>query len=82
MDDEYIYVLGTGGRRVEISTGRMSPLDIPTNRNVAYDGRSIFYVDRSGVLTRFDTESGETFAVSDEPVSDFRLTESGIVTES
>ncbi len=81
VDDEYIYVPGTGGRRVEISTGRMSPLDIPTNRNVAYDGRSIFYVDRSGILTRFDTESDETCAVSSEPVSDFRLTESGIVTE-
>ena len=79
MDDKYIYILGSGIRRVELRTGRVSALEIPSNHNVAFDGRKIYYIAADGILTCCDAKTGETAAVYGEAVDDFRLTEDGLL---
>lgn len=78
VDDKYIYLLSHGVRRVELKTGKLDQLGIPSNRNVAYDGRNIYFVGDGELIFRFDTETEETAALFDEPVRDFRLTAEGL----
>ena len=79
VDSNYIYYLRSGIRRVELRTGKVSVLDIPTNHNVAFDGRTIYYIASDGILTCYDAETGETADVYGEAVNDFRLTTDGLI---
>lgn len=78
VDENYIYILGSGIRRVELRTGKLSVLEIPSNRNVAFDGRYIYYIASDNTLSRFDTETEKADNLYDEPVSDFKLTDAGV----
>lgn len=78
VDDRYVYLLGSDIRRVELRTGKVSALGIPSTRNAAFDGEAIYYINAQGFLTRRDTKTGETALVSEEAVSDFRLTAEGL----
>ncbi len=79
VDDRYVYLLGSDIRRVELRTGKVSALGIPSNHNVAFDGRYIYYITSDGTLSRFDTETEKADIIYDELVSDFVLTEEGVI---
>lgn len=47
-------------------TGQVHPLDIDPSGNIAFDGHYFYYTDNCSVLTKYDTQTGET--VSTEKV--------------
>lgn len=79
---EYVYRISGKPYRLNLRTGKTSRISVASNRNVAFDGRYIYYISPDRLLTAFDTRTEETSVLRPDPVSDFRLTEDGLtVTE-
>lgn len=73
LDDRKLYVLYAGVRCIDLRTGEMTVLNIPTSSNVAFDGRYIYYVDNRRALCRCDPDNGEIIKWSNVAVHDFCL---------
>lgn len=77
-DDNLFFISNDGITQVNRSTRRIIKLDIPTDGNISFDGESIFYKDKQGVLTRYDVSSNETYTYENIVVSDFCMDEQSI----
>lgn len=53
-------------------------LDIPTNGNIAFDGRTIYYINEDSLLTAYDTETHTEKVFRSIAASGFCLTEKGL----
>lgn len=73
LSDGKLYVLYDGVRCVDLHTGETMIFDIPTNNNVAFDGRYIYYVDNRCALCRYDPGSRELIRWSSVAAHDFCL---------
>lgn len=56
LDDNYLYfVTNSNIKQVNIKTHKISIIDIPSNKNIAYDGRFIYYIGDKLILSKYDT---------------------------
>ena len=53
-------------------------LDIPTRGNIAFDGRTIFYINENSLLTAYDTKTHKARPFRNMVASDFCLTDQGL----
>ena len=53
-------------------------LDIPTRGNIAFDGRTIFYINENSLLTAYDTKTHKASTFRNMVASDFCLTDQGL----
>ncbi len=76
--DSLFFVGNDGITQVNRSTKSITKLDIPTNGNISFDGKSIFYKNEQSVLTRYHVSSGETFAYENIIAYSFCIDEQSI----
>lgn len=65
-------------RKVDRETNQISILDIPTDKNIAFDGKNIFYIDSLSMLIKYDTQTGVHTSYQDVFAYNFYLTEQKI----
>ena len=53
-------------------------LDIPTRGNIAFDGRTIYFINENSLLTAYDTKTHKERPFRNMVASDFCLTEQGL----
>lgn len=58
IDKNNIYFISSDVRQVNRVTGKTKTLDIPTNANIAYNGKRIYYIGDRYQLSYYDTEDG------------------------
>lgn len=68
LDENNIYFIGNEVHQVNRVTGKIKTLDIPTNGNIAYDGRRIYYIGERYKLSYYDTKT-KSFAVIPEIIA-------------
>ncbi len=56
LNKKNIYIIGSDVRQVNRVTGKTKILDIPTNANIAYNGKRIYYIGDRYQLSYYDTE--------------------------
>ena len=57
---------------------RTRVLDIPTRGNIAFDGRTIYFINENSLLTAYDTKTHKERPFRNMVASDFCLTEQGL----
>lgn len=57
---------------------RTKLLDIPTNGNIAFDGRTIYYINEDSLLTAYDTKTHKARPFRNMVAYDFCLTDQGL----
>lgn len=77
-EDSIFFACHTNIRKVDRKTNRVSIIDIPANHNIAFDGKSIYFLDSFSALIQYDTFSGEETELSDIVAEDFFLTKEAI----
>lgn len=77
-EDSIYFACHTNIRKVDRKTNRVSIIDIPANHNIAFDGKSIYFLDSFSALIQYDTSSGEETELSDIVAEDFFLTKEAI----
>lgn len=79
LNDDNLFFIGNDGiTKVNRSTRKIVKLDIPVNGNISFDGKSIFYKNQQGILTRYDVSSNETYAYENIVAYDFCMDEQAI----
>ena len=80
LNSRFLFVLsGDAIRQVDFATHGITRLPVPISAsNIAFDGRSIYYLDEDSRLFTYDTETGDAAAFSDIAARDFFLTEGRI----
>ena len=53
-------------------------LDIPARGNIAFDGRTIYFINEDSLLTAYDTRTHKARPFRNMVASDFRLTDQGL----
>ncbi|WP_273322294.1 hypothetical protein [Vallitalea guaymasensis] len=80
LDREYLYfVMSNTVKRVNRKTEKISSIDIPTNKNIAYDGRFIYYIGDKLILSKYDTVTETHVKMSDIVTTYFLLTDTKIL---
>lgn len=64
--------------RIDRQTGRATVLPLPTDGNLAFDGRFLYYIGEGSLLTRYDPATQDSTPLGDVAASDFYLTAQGI----
>lgn len=77
--DSIYFVCNTNIRKVDRKTNKISVIDIPADRNIAFDGTNIYYLNALSVLVQYDTFSGEETEFDGIVAEDFFLTEESII---
>ena len=77
-EDSIFFACHTNIRKVDRKTNRVSIIDIPANHNIAFDGKSIYFLDSFSALIQYDTSSGKETELSGIVAEDFFLTEKAI----
>lgn len=93
-DDKWGFILETTGfflngssiffhsnssiRKVDRETNQISIIDIPMDKNIAFDGRNIFYIDSLSMLIKYDTQNAVHTSYQDVIAYNFFLTEQKI----
>jgi hypothetical protein len=75
VDDQSIYIASEPFLQIDRSTHTIKTLGIPTNRSVAYDGESIYYISDKSEVVRYDTANGQESAIPNIVATVFYLTE-------
>lgn len=79
LDEKNIYfILPQEIRQVDRRTRTVTALDIPTNQNVAFDGKKIFYLNEACCLTSYDPATGNTEVWEDVAAGAFVLEPGGV----
>lgn len=61
LNNTNLFFIGIDGvTQVNRMTGQVQNLEIPTNGTLAFDGRSIFFINDQSVLAKLDTQEGTT----------------------
>lgn len=79
LNSTNIFFVGNNSiTQVNRLTGRIENLKIPTDGNVAFDGRNIFFINTQSELEKFDTLDGSSTAYEGIIAYDFSLSENAI----
>lgn len=65
-------------RKVDRETNQISIIDIPMDKNIAFDGRNIFYINNLSMLIKYDTQNAVHTSYQDVIAYNFFLTEQKI----
>ena len=77
-DDSLFFITNNGITEVGRTIQLTKMLDIPTRGNIAFDGRTIFYINENSLLTAYDTKTHKARPFRNMVVSDFCLTDQGL----
>ena len=76
--DSLFFITNDGITEVGRTIQRTKLLDIPTNGNIAFDGRTIYYINEDSLLTAYDTKTHKTRPFRNMVACDFCLTDQGL----
>ena len=76
--DSLFFITNDGITEVGRTIQRTKLLDIPTNGNIAFDGRTIYYINEDSLLTAYDTKTHKTRPFRNMVAYDFCLTDQGL----
>ena len=76
--DSLFFITNDGITEVDRTIQRTKLLDIPTNGNIAFDGRTIYYINEDSLLTAYDTKTHKTRPFRNMVAYDFCLTDQGL----
>lgn len=79
LDENYIYFVEKDIKQVNRKTKKIRVIDVPTNKNIAFDGKYIYYIDDKLILSRYDTLSGSHDSMPNIRTPFFLLVEKGIL---
>ena len=77
-DDSLFFITNDGITEVGRTIRLTKMLDIPTRGNIAFDGRTIFYINENSLLTAYDTKTHKAKPFRNMVASDFCLTDQGL----
>lgn len=77
-NDSIFFITDDGITEMGRTTQRTQLLNIPTNGTIAFDGRTIYFINKSSLLTAYDTKSHKTRTFQNIVANDFCLTEQGL----
>ena len=77
-DDSLFFITNDGIMEVGRTIHLTKMLDIPTRGNIAFDGRTIFYINENSLLTAYDTKTHKARPFRNMVASDFCLTDQGL----
>lgn len=77
-DESFFFITNDGITETGRTIQQTTKLDISTNRNIAFDGRSIYYINEDSLLTAYDTKNHTEKAFRNIVASGFCLTEKGL----
>lgn len=80
LNNSSIFIVCNDGiYQIERDNEKLTFLDIPTNYNIAFDGKDIYFIDNDLILSRYDTNTQQTYKVIETAVYQFYLTNDTIV---
>ena len=77
-NDSLFFITNDGITEVSRTIQRTKVLDIPTRGNIAFDGRTIYFINENSLLTVYDTKTHKTRPFRNIVASDFCLTAQGL----
>ena len=77
-DDSLFFITNDGITEVSRTIQRTQVLDIPTRGNIAFDGRTIYFINENSLLTAYDTKTHKARPFRNVVAYDFCLTEQGL----
>ena len=77
-NDSLFFITNEGITEVSRTIQRTQMLDIPTRGNIAFDGRTIYFINENSLLTAYDTKTHKERPFRNVVASDFCLTEQGL----
>ncbi|MCI9668007.1 MAG: ABC transporter permease, partial [Angelakisella sp.] len=77
-NDSLFFITNEGITEVSRTIQRTQMLDIPTRGNIAFDGRTIYFINENSLLTAYDTKTHKERPFWNMVASDFCLTEQGL----
>ena len=77
-DDSLFFITNDGIAEVGRTIQRTKLLDIPTNGNIAFDGRTIYFINEDSLLTAYDTKTHKARPFRNIVAHDFCLTNQGL----
>ena len=77
-DDSLFFITSDGITEVGRTIQLTKMLDIPTRGNIAFDGRTIYFINENSLLTAYDTKTHKERPFRNMVTSDFCLTEQGL----
>ena len=76
--DSFFFITNDGITEVSRTVQRTQVLDIPTRGNIAFDGRTLYFINENSLLTAYDTKTHKERPFRNMVASDFCLTEQGL----
>ena len=77
-DDSFFFITNDGITEVDSTMQHTQMLDIPTKGNIAFDGRTIYFINENSLLTAYDTKTHREKPFQNIVVYDFCLTDQGV----
>ena len=77
-NDSLFFITNDGITEVSRTIQRTQVLDIPTRGNIAFDGRTIYFINENSLLTAYDTKTHKTRPFRNVVAYDFCLTDQGL----
>jgi hypothetical protein len=77
-DNSFFFITNDGITEVSRTIQQTQVLDIPTRGNIAFDGRTIYFINENSLLTAYDTKTHKERSFRNMVASDFCLTEQGL----
>lgn len=76
--DSLFFITNDGITEVGRNIQQTTKLDIPTNGNIAFDGRTIYFIDENSLLTAYDTKTHIAKPFQNIVANGFCLTDKGL----
>ena len=77
-NDSLFFITNDGITEVSRTIQRTQVLDIPTRGNIAFDGRTIYFINENSLLTTYDTKTQKARPFRNMVACDFCLTDQGL----
>ncbi|MCR2025992.1 ABC transporter permease [Anaerotruncus colihominis] len=77
-NNSFFFITNDGITEVGRTSQRTQMLNIPTKGNIAFDGRTIYFINEDSLLTAYDTRTHKARPFRNMVASDFRLTDQGL----
>ena len=77
-NDSLFFITNDGITEVSRTIQRTQMLDIPTGGNIAFDGRTIYFINENSLLTAYDTKTHKERPFRNVVAYDFCLTDQGL----
>ncbi|MCI8442970.1 MAG: hypothetical protein HFG27_10620 [Provencibacterium sp.] len=77
-DDSLFFITNDGITEVSRRSQRTKMLNIPANGNIAFDGRTIYFINEDSLLTAYDTRTHKGMPFRNMVAHDFCLTDQGL----